>query len=86
MIENIYIIYDRAAGIALKPPLIHRNDVAPVRELQQIANDPNSIINKHAHEYELIQIGTLNVITLDLTQTEERIVVRADELITPKEK
>lgn len=81
MIENIYAIYDRKAGIALKPFLIHRNDVVPIRELTQLVNDETTILHKHAPDFTLIQLGTVNLETLHLEQENIRDVVTAAELL-----
>ena len=67
MIENIYCIYDNNAGIALKPFSIHRNDVAPCREVTEVANNKDSIIHKHAADFELLHVATIDLVTLEVT-------------------
>lgn len=58
---NIYAIRDKAAGIYLTPFIINRNDVTPIREFQSIVNNPESIMNQHAADFELHNIGTVDL-------------------------
>lgn len=84
MKENIYVIFDRVANVAIKPPMVERNDVVPIRSLTQAALNNDSIIAKYPKEFELIQIGTLDMETLEVTQQEPRLVAVAVDLL-PKE-
>lgn len=79
--ENIYCIYDTQSQIALKPFMIHRNDVAPLREFQEIARNKDSLIAKHAKDFQLIQIGIVDLITLEVTVITPRQVATALDLI-----
>lgn len=84
MIENVYCIYDRAASIALKPLLTSRNDVVPLREFKQIANNPESIVHNHPQDFDLMHIGTVNLEAALIEHSPSRIVVNAAELKDPK--
>lgn len=81
MIETIYCIYDKEAGIALKPFLIHRNDVAPVREFQEVAQKEGTPIHNHASEFQLIAVAVIDLETLEVSPTERRLVATAIDLI-----
>lgn len=81
MTENIYCIYDKEAGISLKPFLIHRNDVAPVREFEEVATNKDSVLYKHAGDFDLMQIGQINLETMEIQQVEPRLVARGIDLI-----
>lgn len=82
MLENIYALYDRESGITLKPLLIDRNDVAPVRQITDLANNKDSIINKHAKDFQLVHIGTIDIETLAITAVARRVVANAADLQT----
>lgn len=61
MRENIYALYDTAAQMTLKPLIISTNDVMPLREVQAIAENRDTVISKHAGDFELLQIGTIDL-------------------------
>lgn len=84
MIENVYCIYDKQTNMALKPFFIHRNDVAPVRELEDIVSNKDSIIHKHAGDFDLIHIGTVNLETMELDKQPPRLVVHCLDLLDDK--
>jgi len=81
MEENIYVLYDKEAKIALKPLLVHRNDVAPLREIQEIAGNKDSLIHKHAGDFELLHIGVLNLDTLEIHAVKARSVANVIDLV-----
>lgn len=86
MRENIYVIYDNAANIALKPPMISANDVEPIRTLQQATQHPESTMAKYPAEFTLIHIGTVDLETLVVMGEERpRIVAQAIDLIPKTE-
>lgn len=85
MREFIYVLFDKNAGIALKPVLVHRNDVAPIREVEEIANNSESIIAKHAADFELIRIATIDLETLEVEMIERAVVTTALDVQHKKE-
>lgn len=85
MNETIYAIYDKESGIALKPFIIARNDVAPVREFHTIANNPETIIHQHAKDFELIAVGQVNLETLALEGIVHRTVAQALDMQSKKD-
>lgn len=81
MIENLYVLYDREAKIALKPIIIERNDVVPVRMLTDLTNKPDTIVNKHTEDFSLIHIGEIDLETLEIKAYDvARTVVLAKDL------
>lgn len=79
--DNIYVLYDRAAENALRPFMIHKNDVVPLRETTDLANNPESVINRHAKDFELIHIGQVDCETLQLVPMQPRLVATALDLV-----
>jgi hypothetical protein len=84
MEENLYAIVDKQAGIALKPFITSRNDVDPIRQVQQLANDDKTIINAHSRDFVLIHFATVNLETLDIKPVEPRTVAEAVDLVAIK--
>lgn len=80
MWENIYCLYDNNAGIALKPIIVERNDVVPVRQFTQLVNDEKSILHTHSGEFDLVQFGRINLETLEIEPGEQRIVANGADL------
>lgn len=86
MREAIYVLYDRAAQIALKPCMIHRNDVAPVREVTELTRNPDSIIHRHPQDFQLLHVADINLETLEVTPLPEpRIVLEAKDATEKRE-
>lgn len=86
MRENIYVIYDNAANVAIKPPMISTNDVEPLRTLQQATQHPDSTMHKYPAEFTLIHVGTIDLETLVVMGEERpRIVAQAIDLIPKPE-
>lgn len=84
MKENVYCIYDTASKLAIKPFMVERNDVVPIRTLQQLVNEKTTIFHKHAMEFELIHIAELDTETLEVKPVEmQRVVTTASELKRP---
>lgn len=81
MKENIYAIVDRESGIALKPFIIQRNDVAPVREFEDLCTNKETMFNKHAGDFELMHLGEVDLETLEIIGLTPRTVARAIDLI-----
>lgn len=82
MRENIYVIYDTKAGIAIKPPMVERNDVAPVRMLTEVARRPEGVISQNPAEFQLIHVGEMDLETLEIFPLPEpRLVAIAAQLI-----
>lgn len=80
MNENIYAVYDLRAHIILKPVIIERNDVTPVRQFTELTNNKDTLFYKNPEDFHIMQIGTINLETGEVTQTDFRIVANASEL------
>lgn len=79
----VYAIYDKEAHHTLTPLLTSANPVNPIREFSALANNTESIVNRHARSFKLIEIGTLNLETGQLDgHPQPRDVVEAIDLIT----
>lgn len=59
----LYAIRDQGAGYYTTPIMVNRNDITPLREFQALATNPESIVNKHAAEFELHAIGEIDLET-----------------------
>lgn len=81
MTENIYALYDHEAGITLKPLMIDRNDVAPVRQITDLTNNKESIIHRHAAHFSLVHIGTIDIESLELQPMAPRTVANCKDLL-----
>lgn len=83
MQENIYVIYDTGTGIALKPPMVDKNDVQPIRVLTDtiLQAGTNNVIANHRKDFQLIHIGTLDLETLEINKVEPRLVAQAIDLV-----
>lgn len=81
MIENLYILYDKNAKIGLKPLLVHRNDVSPVREIEEVTANKETLIHKHAGDFQLLHVGTIDLETLQVSGLEPRVVAEAIDLL-----
>lgn len=86
MKENLYMVYDNESQIGLKPIVISKNDVGPVREIQEVVNDEKSLLHKHAGDFELLHIGEIDLETLIITPAEHphRTVARLYDLLDDK--
>lgn len=80
MRENLYVIYDKKAGIALKPVIVDRNDVQPVRGLSDLVNKDGNMLNHNPDDFDLVQIGSIDLETLEVQQETMRIVALASDL------
>lgn len=80
MWENLYSLRDTRAEITLKPLILERNDVVPVRQFKQLVNDEKSMLYKHAAEYDLVQIGRVNIETLETEPVDLRVVANGKDL------
>lgn len=80
MIEGIYVLFDIKAGIALKPLMVERNDVVPIRNLTDLTNDPNTIIARNPEDFAVIHIGAINLETLAIEGDQPRTIARATEV------
>lgn len=86
MIENIYVLFDLGSGIALKPAMIDRNDVAPLRVLGDTAQNPESLVSKHPNEFQLIHVGTIDLETLTVQALQHpRVVATASDMLPKNE-
>lgn len=85
MIENIYVMFDKGANIALKPLIVQRNDVIPVRELGELVNNSETIIHKHPQDFQIIHIGSIDLENLVVEQCEPRIVAVGLDLLPKKD-
>lgn len=82
MKENIYVIYDVKSQIALKPFMIQRNDVVPIRELTELVQNKDTVLHKHAEDFHLIQIATIDIESLEMEILQQpRVAVRAQDCI-----
>lgn len=79
--EKLYIIFDKDAQVAIKPALISRNDVAPIREFTQAINNPESLMNKYPASFELYLVGEINLITLAIQPEQPRVVITGEEAL-----
>lgn len=84
MIENIYVIYDMKAKIALKPFMIERNDVVPIRQFGELVNNEQTILHKHPGDFELVQIGHVDLETLLMDGMDDRLVANGLEFVQAK--
>lgn len=86
MRENIYLIYDTKSQIGLKPFIISRNDVAPLREVGELVRNAETILHKHAADFQLIQVAVINLETLEIEVLERpRQVANAVDLVEKDE-
>jgi hypothetical protein len=85
MKEHIYVLYDKGAQMALKPFMVSRNDTVPVRELAEITANKDTPMHKHASEFELVQVATIDMETMHVEKTELRIVARCIDLLTDQD-
>lgn len=79
MKENVYVLYDRNAGIALKPAMIERNDVIPIRQITDLAKNEQSIINRHPEDFQIVHIATFDLETLEIQAVIPRVVIIAND-------
>lgn len=80
MEHSIYAIHDTGAGIYLTPLMTSKNDVAPLRELNNLANDPASLFHKHARDFDLVHLGTINLETGYIEAAPHRVVANAADV------
>lgn len=85
MTENIYVIWDQKAEIALKPPFIDRNDVQPVRQFTEVANNPESMLYKSPGDFVLVHVGEIDLEIPALSPVQPRIVITALDAKRPTE-
>lgn len=81
MLTNLYVIHDIEAAIALTPLMTSRNDVAVIREFSDLVNNKDTIFGKFPQGFALVQIGTVDLETFDLKETEPRVVHTGLDLI-----
>lgn len=81
MKENIYVLFDKKAGIALKPFMIERNDVVPIRQLTEATNNTESVLNKAPADFALMRVGTADIETLEIQPHEPVTVVEIADLV-----
>ena len=53
---GMYAIRDAAIGV-YKPPFVQHNNAHAMRNFGDLANDPNTEINKHPSDYCLVRVG-----------------------------
>lgn len=83
MKETVYVLYDNEAQLGLKPFIISKNDVVPIRELQELANDDKSIVSKHPTSFQLVAVAEIDLETLEVTALTPRVVTIAVDLQQP---
>lgn len=79
--EGVYAIYDKQAGTLLKPFLISRNDVGPTREILEIVTNKDTLIHKHASDFDLMHFAQIDMATMEIEQLEPRLVARCKDLL-----
>lgn len=62
MKQNIYSIFDAAAGV-YNVPFFQNNDALALRAFSDLANDQDTTIGRHPNDYTLYRIGTFNIET-----------------------
>lgn len=85
MQENIYVMFDIGSGIALKPLMVERNDVAPIRVLSETARNEQSLVNKFPQDFQLVHVGTINLETLEVAGMPSRVVATGLEVLATKD-
>jgi hypothetical protein len=85
MDEYIYIIFDKNAGIGLKPLIVSRNHVAPLREVQDLCNNKETLLYKHAGDFQLVKIGVLNLETLEIIRHTPEVIANCIDLVEQPE-
>lgn len=71
----IYAIKDVKAAIYLTPFITERNQVIPLRQFEELTNDPKSIINRHPEDFELHNLGLVNIETGEITPNNHPLLV-----------
>jgi hypothetical protein len=79
--ENIYCLYDKKSQIALKPFLVHRNDVAPLRETQDVVANKDTVIHKHPQDFDLICVGEIDLESLEVTGHSPRLIAQCKDMV-----
>lgn len=57
MATTIYAIYDNVADQLVGGLQLHKHVASAVRAFSDIASDPQTLINRHPDDYDLIQLG-----------------------------
>lgn len=60
MNNRLFAVRDKVANALIGTVWIMRHEAAAIRTFTDIASDPQSSINKHPADYELIELGELN--------------------------
>lgn len=81
MLETIYVLWDNEAKLALKPLIISKNDVQPIRDVTDVVNNKDSQINRTASSYQLLAIGTIDLESLEISADETRLVAECADLL-----
>lgn len=85
MVEKIYCIYDRESKQVLKPLIVQRNDTAPIREFEQLANNNETIFHKYPADFALLEIGAIDMETMEIITSGPRHIHTALELLDNKQ-
>lgn len=80
MKQNIYSIYDTAAGLYSRP-YFTSSDAEAVRSFKDIATDADHPVGKHPQDYTLFRIGTYDDVKGFLQNEENESLSTALELI-----
>lgn len=85
MWENVYCLHDIKGEVLLKPLMTSRNDVAVIREFTELVNNPDLMFSKHPGDFALVQIGRINLETLELIGIEAPRLVHTGLDLVKKE-
>lgn len=87
--RNIYAIIDKIAEDIFGQTFEAQNDTAAIRFYCDIGNDPNSIIGRHAADFDLVRLGQVQIDkTVQLDVTHPETVLTGEQfaaMLTPKD-
>lgn len=63
---QIFAIYDKKAQF-FSPPFVNRNKGEALRTLEDLANDPQTRINKHPADFQIFELGEWDEVTGKIT-------------------
>lgn len=80
MNELLCVVYDRLAGNMIGEVMRFKNTTTAERAWDDIMRVQNSIVRLHAEDHSMVQIATLNVDTLEITQDRKNLMTGAQWL------
>lgn len=77
---NLYVVRDVEARYAGQV-LTFRHDAVATRWFADMVQDPQTSINKHPRDHELVQVGTLDDETGEVAQMPPRVVLTGGQVL-----